>query len=200
MLEWTTNATLCGQREVLLGKAVGRAAMRRADLLMNIQSDAFGYFAGIDKGYIQPSDELHVGSAVPFLLEVVLKGPTLKGATAPPEAGIRYRPIGGYDVSVWMRCFAAALVGGYQSDDVVSLLVEMLDSKVPAPLRACAATGLRRSKAAEAVEPLIGALSDANDDVRKSVQFALKELIGQDFGTDERKYQDWWRENRARFP
>lgn len=194
MLEWATNSALCLRRQEILGRAVAGAARRRGDLLTNIQGDAFGVFSGLDKGLVEPSDELHVRSAVPFLLEVILKGPT------EPEAGIRQRPIQGYEPSLWMRCFAAALVGGYEGEDVVLLLVEMLDSKAPAPLRACAATGLRRSKAGEAIEPLITGLSDANDDVRKSVIFALKELTGQDFGTDEGKYQDWWRENKAQFP
>lgn len=182
MLTWTTNAGLNARRAVLLSEAVLQTAQHHGGmwLITKLRSDA-----------MLPQNELNDKLAVPFLLETILKGP---GALFKDSKGIA-----GYPVAVWIRSYAAALVGGYDNRDAIAVLSGVLNSKAEEPLRACAATGLRRSKSGEAVEPLVSALSDTNDGVRKSVHFALKELTGQDFGTDQGKYQDWWRENKAQF-
>src|SRR5262249_12226326 len=43
----------------------------------------------------------------------------------------------------------------------------------------------------QAVEPLVGWLSDANDDVRKSAEGALKAITGENLGADPARWQEW---------
>ena len=98
-----------------------------------------------------------------------------------------------------MRCFAAALVGEYEGDDVIPVLTDILKSKREEPLRACAATGLRRTENPQVIKLLIDALSDEKNGVQDSAQHGLKWLTGQDFGTDQVKYRDWWQKNKDQF-
>lgn len=170
MLTWATNAALNERREKALSQAVIGIEQQHGGpwLLTRMRSDA-----------ALPRNELHDGSSVPFLLEVLLK-----------ETTDQVR-----------RSYAAVLVGGYDNRDAIVVLANILNSKANEPfIRACAATGLRRTKSADAVEPLINALSDEKDAVKKSATMGLKELTGQDFGTDQVKYRDWWKANKDKFP
>lgn len=49
-----------------------------------------------------------------------------------------------------------------------------------------------------AVDSLIATLGDENSDVREKASEALKKIIGQDFGVDQKKWQDWWEKNKVR--
>lgn len=179
MLTWATNATTNARREELLSETVFAFARGRAGIRVITR---FGTEAP------RRHDELHDQAALPFLLETVLKGPRemLKGS----------KEIAGYPVALWMRSYAAALVGGYANRDAIAILNEILNSQGDEPLRLCAANALRGTKSAEAVEPLISALSDEKSAVKKSAQMGLKEITGQDFGTDQAKYRDWWTANK----
>lgn len=51
----------------------------------------------------------------------------------------------------------------------------------------------------QAVGPLISALKDEDRAVIVTASDALKNITGQDFGTDQEKWQKWWEENKEKF-
>ncbi len=122
-----------------------------------------------------------------YLLELVIKGPNLP-ATMDEGKQEWY--------SHWARCFAAGVVGGNMGQDIVFVLIELLETSESSDLRTMAAVGLRRTKSPDAVEPLIAALSDKEESVRKAASQGLKEITGMDFGADAQQYQTWWSENK----
>lgn len=125
------------------------------------------------------------------LLEIALKGPTI-------QIDPKYERVPSYRTLV--RCLAAGLVGTYDDPDIPRVLALLAKDAPKASVRACAMTGLRKTECPQAVELLISGLSDPDKNVQEAAQLGLKRLTHQDFGTDERKYQDWWRENKVQFP
>jgi len=153
-------------------------------------------------------DELHEGSAVPFLLELVLKGaihrprPEDAGKYAidqlrPSEREVR-SAADNPQYCLWTRWYAAALVGRLEGADVIPALTDLLQSSKDAGLRSSAAAGLGKTRSPYAVEPLIAALGDKDRGVRDKAGFALKKITKQEFGTDQEKWRAWWKENRER--
>jgi hypothetical protein len=144
------------------------------------------------KGPIQPKDALHQDAAVPFLLEAALKGPTpVPGNPRVTEMARSY--------SVYAQCMATALVGGYHGADVLPVLRELLRSPNPS-IRACAVTGLRRTKTLEGTELIGGSLSDPDPAVRFSCRASLYDLTDRDFQEDQAKWLKWWQENKDHSP
>ncbi|NLX27096.1 MAG: HEAT repeat domain-containing protein [Lentisphaerae bacterium] len=82
--------------------------------------------------------------------------------------------------------------------DIVFVLTELLETSESSDLRTMGAIGLRRTKSPDAVEPLIAALSDKEESVRKAASQGLKEITGMDFGADAQQYQTWWSANKDR--
>ncbi|MBN2686096.1 MAG: HEAT repeat domain-containing protein [Pontiellaceae bacterium] len=100
--------------------------------------------------------------------------------------------------SHWARCYAAGVLGGKKGQDIVFVLIELLENSASYELRTMGAIGLRRTKSPDAVEPLIVALSDKEEPVRKAASQGLKEITGVDFGEDAQQYRTWWSANKDR--
>ena len=144
------------------------------------------------RGIIKLEDALHQDAAVPFLLEVALKGPTpVPNNAMLTEMATKY--------TMAARCMAAALAGGYHGPDVLPVLAELLHSR-NASLRACAATALYTTKTAEGAELLIEALSDADRIVRETSLNGLEDLTDQSFGEDKEAWLKWWQEHKLEWP
>ncbi len=179
MLSWQTdlatniwrNDHIVASLAVMLGSA--------ASPLRKIQSELNDVKRPVD-ALIVPSKDT---SAI-LLLEIALKGPT---------RGVDEK------YGLWVRCLAAGLAGTYPDPDVPPMLAVLAKNGSPYSIRACAVTGLRKTKSSQAIEPLIDALSDENKDVQEAAKYGLKELTGQDFGTDQAKYRDWWLKNKEQF-
>lgn len=52
----------------------------------------------------------------------------------------------------------------------------------------------------DAVEPLINALKEKDEDLRSAAKQSLKKIAGQDFGVDPAKWEEWWAQNKQRKP
>jgi len=65
-------------------------------------------------------------------------------------------------------------------------------------VRQAAVIVLGEIKDPRAVEPLISALKDIDPNVRWPAAEALKKITGQDFGEDQRKWQEWWEKSKGR--
>ena len=143
-------------------------------------------------------DDLHEEEAVPFLLEIVLKG--LPETQRPASAD-----------AVLIRCFAAALVGWYTGADVIPVLAEQVKSG-PHEMQVSAREGFRHARSYSAVAPLLVALSYDSTEIRLLAYHLLMDITGQDFrnvksqslqasGVDDevrKQFEDWWRQNKNR--
>jgi hypothetical protein len=200
MLSWTAQPELNRRRTELIERALSPRISSHLPRISAVLGETGGSSA---YGTFTPpqEDELRRKDAVPFLLEMVLKGPSDTQRPAFKEG-------------VWARCFAAGLVGWYTGPDVVPVLAEELgsgDGKMPV----AAVAGLGCARTYAAVEPLLGALSAQNDDVRASAYVALMDITGQDFRkgrilhtppvtSDEitdavrEQFRAWWQDNKAR--
>jgi hypothetical protein len=160
----------------------------------------------------------------PFLLEVALKGLSPLGSDQRERVSEEGSDSGGVmsqqlnegfeSYAFWAQCLAAAQVGGHEGADVIPVLVELLKSP-RRELRTYSTIGLKGTRRVEAIEPLLGALSDADGDVQVSAYLGLIELTGQDFRSGVRKmsptvtakqiddevrkqFREWWQENKER--
>ena len=77
--------------------------------------------------------------------------------------------------------------------------IKNLQEKNPR-VRQRAAFILGMSKDPRAVEPLIAALKDGDTTVQDRAAEALVKITGQDFGKDQGKWRQWWKENQAEKP
>jgi hypothetical protein len=189
-LSWIREGPTNYERSDLLAVLLGEALRGRGSHLDSILELSFGVRTW--KGPIQPKDALHQDAAVPFLLEAALKGPT-------PVTGNPRVTKMAQSYSVYAQCMATALVGGYHGADVLPALRELLHSPNPS-IRACAVTGLRRTKTLEGTELIGGALTDPDPAVRFSCRVALYDLTDRDFQEDQAKWLNWWKENKDHWP
>lgn len=231
MLGWINEPGKNKRREDLVHQVLFHSSHLRSDMLTNVRAEATRAFVGVmrpgvrDGGREGPGfkDELHEPSAVPFLLEIVLKGTIhpprpedvrkykyeLRKPTVSQVQSIARHP----QYSLWAQWYAIAYVGGLQGTDVIPILTDLLQSSKSWELRTCAATGLalHRTKSLDAVEPLIAALGDEEFEVRRAAAGALRSITGQNFSQDyfgqdlrrdfrqvQEKYEAWWKENRER--
>lgn len=79
----------------------------------------------------------------------------------------------------------------------VKPLIALLKDK-DSYLREIAIAILGEMKETKAIEPLITALKDEEWNVRNTAAKALKKITGQDFGTDQAKWQQWLEKNKAK--
>ena len=218
MLSWINEPQENKRREELVHQVLVWVHSRhfRSGMLTSVGAEALGPYSrghARGEGRIELEDELHEVSAVPFLLELVLKG--VIGRPRPEDAErYTYRRSKPTERSIlvaaknpkyclWARWYATALVGGLQGADVIPVLTDLLQSNKSYELRACAATGLRRTKRLDVVEPLIAALADEMSAVRRSARYALVKITGEDYGwqdidQQQGKYRTWWKQNKAR--
>ncbi len=184
MLSWETDAATNIWRNDRIIASLDVMLASAASPLQKIQSELDAIRRTVTSS---PAEE---ASAV-VLLEIALKGPTI-----PMDPKYRRVPSDG----MWVRCVAAGLAGTYADPDVPRVLAILAKDASQACIRACAMTGLRKTETPQAVELLISGLSDNDKSVQEAAHLGLKRLTHQDFGTDQRKYQDWWEENRTLFP
>ncbi len=205
------------RREELVHSAVLNAIGHITGVLSSVRAAAVAPF--VSSGWLMPGmeesgprlrDEWSEASAVPFLLEIALKGaihrpqPQHAGryGLMPREAGRNEAKIRYFakhaQYCLWARCYAIALVGGLEGPDVIPVLTELLRSGKDAGVRSSAATGLANTESAHAVEPLLIALRDKDRQVREEAEHALRRITGQDFGADQSKWKAWWRQNKER--
>jgi hypothetical protein len=184
-LSWIRQPETNTYRSLMLSRMLSHARRMHSPMLISVQGACWRFRVTVDGRAARYRVVMSEQDAVPFLLEVALKG---SRAALSPEDSIP-----------WDRCVAAGLVGAHQGEDIVPLLAELLKSP-EYELRTCAAIGLHRSKTPAAVELLIHALSDKSAEVRRACRHGLLDLTDQDFGENERAYQDWWQRNRGRWP
>lgn len=196
MLARATSPPSDQMRVKLLFEATAKAVLKvkRGTPLDNVRGDTYGHYDYGNRRYVQPSDALHEIEAVPFLLEVVLKGPPDRDTSVDMT-----QPFAGQEAWVWQSCFAAGLVGVYTGEDGFLILKEVLNSDKVAPLRASAAEGIRKKRTVESIELLIKALSDKSPEVRESALYGVEDLTEQKFGPDAARYSAWWKQNKERF-
>lgn len=185
MLSWAEEREVNEDRYTKVMGILKLNASRILPMLDSVQSAA--YVVDWDKSALRhskPDSVIHCDDAVPFLLELALKGQNSV------MAGESY-------YEEYAGCYAAALVGAYKGADVFSVLVELLETSDDDKLRACAVTGLRQLKTPEVMKPLLSALSDKSGFVRRSASLALRDITTVNYGEDVQKYEAWWEENKA---
>lgn len=85
-----------------------------------------------------------------------------------------------------------------QAKPNVQTLLPLLRSALPR-IRAAAATRLGSIRDPLAVEALLGALKDPEEQVRAAAAASLKQLSKQDFGLDAEAWQKWWESAKQDF-
>lgn len=75
------------------------------------------------------------------------------------------------------------------------LLVELADKNSPG--RSDAAYALGKLNQAAAIEPLIAALKEKDEGLRKESAKALSRMTGQDFGENVTDWQNWWEQTQS---
>jgi|GEM_PF-5600834 len=189
MLSWGENpATNTFYNEAHV-KSIGCMLSSALPPLKEIRYSLSSYAAPDEFGYYEEPRQIKDTSEMMVLLEI-----TLKGVTYNKKGEYQRMP----EYEPWVRCLAVGLVEPCEDPDVVPVISEVLTKSTSYPLRLCSVMGLRRAKSFDTVEPLIGILSDENENIRGSAQRGLKDLTGQDFGFDQAKYREWWNQNKDR--
>ena len=96
-----------------------------------------------------------------------------------------------------VRDSAAMSLGYIKDPKVVKRLIDVLKDD-DANVRASAVYALGSIGDTSAVEPLIAMLKDDNETVIKRVALTLKTITKKDHGTDQAKWREWWKENKAK--
>ena len=81
---------------------------------------------------------------------------------------------------------------------VTQALIELLDDDDPL-VRSFAIDSLQKIKDTRAIEPLIKALLDDDDEVRSSASTALLAITTLAYGNDYERWSAWWEENQYNF-
>ena len=81
----------------------------------------------------------------------------------------------------------------------VEPLIAALKSK-DKEIKGYAASILGGIKDNRAIEPLIDLLDDKDSTVRKMASKALKTITGTHMGEDQKQWQEWWKDNKEKFP
>jgi HEAT repeat protein len=96
-----------------------------------------------------------------------------------------------------IRDYSSMTLGHMKDPDVVKRLITVMKDD-DAYARGGAAYALGKIGDISAVEPIIAMLKDENEYVVKRAAGALKDITKKDFGTDQAKWQEWWKENKAK--
>lgn len=81
---------------------------------------------------------------------------------------------------------------------IVPALTSLLNDK-DAEVRIIAARKLKGIKDPRMIDPLIAALNDENNEMLQSVGYALQTITRQDFGDNQKVWQQWWKKNEEAF-
>jgi HEAT repeat protein len=90
---------------------------------------------------------------------------------------------------------ALATLGGNPAQEAI---FQRLDAETDLWAKVQLATGARKLRIRKAIGPLIGWLSDREAYLRDVARDTLRDLSGQDFGTDQDKWSAWWKEAQYR--
>jgi len=93
---------------------------------------------------------------------------------------------------------AAWGLGAIRDPLALELLIALLEDE-DVSVRRTVVWSLGEIKKPSGVEPLIIALKDQDSVVRYGAKYALRKITLQDFGEDSRKWQEWWKRNKAIF-
>ena len=66
-------------------------------------------------------------------------------------------------------------------------------------IRKIAAEALGNIKDYRAVEPLISVLDDESENIRIAAASALEQIVGENFGQEKEKWDEWWMQNKGKF-
>lgn len=86
---------------------------------------------------------------------------------------------------------------GYSIDEraVVPLINALKDSDMNTRMNAAGALG--GTKDSRAVKPLINVLNDVLENTKSNAAKSLTQITGKDFGTDQKKWTQWWEQNKG---
>lgn len=97
---------------------------------------------------------------------------------------------------------AAVALGAIGDRRAINTLITTLQNNKKDSVRSAAAMALDLRRCPSAVEPLINALNDQNQEVRNNAATALKNITAKSFifgKTNPQKWQKWWNENKGSF-
>ena len=179
MLSWRNNS------------ATSRALIERlAATVRRKQGSHIGESAILDDLYVAKSDPARykLNADVFVILETALKGPSLPEDN-PVAKSKEFRFL--------IRCYAAGLAGLYDGQDVLPVLVQLTDRNEDDLMRNTALRGLRLREDA-CLEIFLEGMEDQDQRYRKASYLLLRDISGQDFGHDPKRYRIWLETNAVK--